>query len=331
MRIRHIIFLIFFSLINKTNGQYNFEIGLNFGGTGYLGEIGGTGIEGKGFLGDLIIKETNLTAGINGKYKVTPKLYISSGINYIKITGDDINSVSPENDNPRGWRNLRFANNIYELNARAEYSFYKINDLGGRGTYNTSLDLYVFLGISGFYHNPLGSLNPDAPLKEWEKLKPLQTEGVSYSNLGISTPYGAGFIITSGTFYKFGMYFNYMKNYTDYLDDISTFYADPSTLSNQAAALANQYNGPEDQASSFGTGQIRGNPSNFDDIFMVNFSFSKVISSKNNIYYADYLMKYKIPKKLRRKSNYTGRQRNSTYQFNKFKKKKASRTMKATF
>ena len=214
---------------------------------GYLGEIGGTGIEGKGFLGDIIIKETNLTAGINGKFKITPKLYINTGINYIKITGDDINT----GEGPRYWRNLRFANNIYEVNTRVEYSLYKINDLGGRGMYNTSLDFYAFIGISGFYHNPLGSLNPEAPLKEWIKLKPLQTEGVSYSNFGISTPYGGGFIITSGTFYKFGMYFNYMKNYTDYLDDISTFYADPSVLSNQAAELANQYNGPEAAAASF--------------------------------------------------------------------------------
>ncbi|MBF70828.1 MAG: hypothetical protein CL837_07860 [Crocinitomicaceae bacterium] len=327
MRIFYIILILLLSLVNRTNAQYNFEVGCNFGGTGYLGEIGGTGIEGKGFLGDIIIKETNITAGINGKFKITPKLYMNTGINYIKITGDDINT----GEGPRYWRNLRFANNIYELNTRVEYSLYKINDLGGRGMYNTSLDFYAFIGISGFYHNPIGSLNPEAPLKEWIKLKPLQTEGVSYSNLGISTPYGGGFIITTGTFYKFGMYFNYMKNYTDYLDDISTFYADPSTLSNQAAELANQYNGPEESAASFGAGQIRGNPSNFDDIFMVNFSFSKVIASKNNIYYADYLMKYKIPKKLRRKSNYSGRQRKNTYQFKKFKKKKSSRTMKATF
>ena len=327
MRKFYVIFISLLSLFNDTNAQYNFEVGCNFGGTGYLGEIGGTGIEAKGFLGDIIIKETNITAGINCKYKLTPKLYISSGFNYIKISGDDINT----GEGPRYWRNLRFVNNIYELNARAELSIFKINELGGYGRYLTRLNFFAFAGISGFYHNPLGSLNPDAPLKEWEKLKPLQTEGVNYSNLGISTPYGLGFVITRSTFYKFGMYFNYMKNYTDYLDDISTFYADPSTLSNQAAELANQYNGPEAEAASFGAGQKRGNPSNFDDIFMINFSFSKVIATKNNIYYADYLMKYKIPKKLRRKSNYSGRQRKNTYQFKKFKKKKSSRTMKATF
>ena len=65
--------------------------------------------------------------------------------------------------------------------------------------------------------------------------------------------------------------------------------------------IANQYNGPEEQTGSFATGQIRGNPKSLDDIFMLNLSFSKIISSKNNIYYADYLMKYKMPKKFKSK------------------------------
>ena len=123
-----------------------------------------------------------------------------------------------------------------------------------------------------------------------------------------------------------------MKNYTDYLDDISTVYVDPSSLSSpQAAELANQFNGPEEQANSFGIDQVRGNPSNFDDIFMLNVSFSKLISSKNNIYYADYLMKYKIPKKLKKKRNYSGGKRTNYYQMNQFKKKKTRKTKKAKF
>jgi hypothetical protein len=64
---------------------------------------------------------------------------------------------------------------------------------------------------------------------------------------------------------------------------------------------------------------------------MLNISFSKVIASKNNIYYADYLMKYKIPKKLRKKRNYSGKQRGNYYQFNKFQKKKSKKTKKAKF
>ena len=65
---RIFVLLFIFIYCFKFNAQYNFEIGLNIGGTGYLGEIGGTSTEGKGFLGDLILKETNLTAGIFGKY-----------------------------------------------------------------------------------------------------------------------------------------------------------------------------------------------------------------------------------------------------------------------
>ena len=59
---------------------------------------------------------------------------------------------------------------------------------------------------------------------------------------------------------------------------------------------------------------------------MLNISFSKIISSKNNIYYADYLMKYKVPKKFKSKSGY-GSRRHNTYQFKNFKKKKAKRTI----
>ena len=36
--------------------------------------------------------------------------------------------------------------------------------------YNTSLDFYAFIGISGFYYNPLGSLNPEL-LKRMDKTK----------------------------------------------------------------------------------------------------------------------------------------------------------------
>jgi hypothetical protein len=316
---------VFTAVLNPIHSQYNFDIGLNFGGTGFLGDIGGTGEVAKGFIGDIVLKQTNITTGIYGRYKINSKMHINSGINYVKISGDDANSAGP-----RGWRNLRFQNQIFELNSCLEYTFFKINDLGRTGRYRTSLNLYAFLGGSVFYHNPKGTflVNANSPIKDWESLRPLKTEGQAtpYSQISFSTPYGIGAIIKTATFYKFGIYFRYMKNYTDYLDDISTVYAhDPSEEN-----LANQYNGPEEQTGSFTVGQIRGNPKSFDDIFMLNISFSKIISSKNNIYYADYLMKYKVPKKFKSKSGY-GSRRHNTYQFKNFKKKKAKRTMRANF
>ena len=327
-RIIVLISIIITSLFNASYSQYNFDVGFNFGGTGYLGDIGGTGEVAKGFLGDIVLKQTNITTGIYGRYKINPKIHINSGINYVKISGDDANSAGP-----RGWRNLRFQNQLFELNSCLEYTFFRINDLGGTGRYRTSLNLYAFVGGSVFYHNPKGAFleNANSPLKEWESLRPLKTEGQEnpYSPISFSTPYGLGAIIKTATFYKFGIYFRYMKNYTDYLDDISTVH-EYNPGEGPVQGIANQYNGPEESSVSFSKGQIRGNPKNLDDIFMLNLSFSKIISSKNNIYYADYLMKYKIPKRFKSKSRNSSR-RNKTYQFKSFKKKKAKRTMRANF
>lgn len=325
---KRIIVLFTFALtaiLNPIYSQYNFDIGLNFGGTGFLGDIGGTEEVAKGFLGDIVLKQTNITTGLYGRYKINSKIHINSGINYVKISGDDANSTGP-----RGWRNLRFQNQIFELNSCLEYTFFKINDLGRTGRYRTSLNLYAFVGGSVFYHNPKGAflVNANSPIKDWESLRPLKTEGQAnpYSQISFSTPYGIGAILKTATFYKFGIYFRYMKNYTDYLDDISTVYAHDPGEEN----IANQYNGPEEQAVSFAIGQTRGNPKSFDDIFMLNISFSKLIATKNNMYYADYLMKYKMPKKFKSKSSYGNRSHN-TYQFKNFKKKKAKRTMRANF
>ena len=324
-RIIILLTIVLTTLFNPFYSQYNFDVGFNFGGTGYLGDIGGTGEVAKGFLGDIVLKQTNITTGIYGRYKINPKIHINSGINYVKISGDDANSAGP-----RGWRNLRFQNQLFELNSCLEYTFFKINDLGGTGRYRTSLNLYAFVGGSVFYHNPKGAFleNANSPIKEWESLRPLKTEGQEnpYSSISFSTPYGLGAIVKTATFYKFGIYFRYMKNYTDYLDDISTVYAHNASEGN----IANQYNGPEESSASFSIDQIRGNPKSLDDIFMLYLSFSKIISSKNNIYYADYLLKYKVPKKFKSKRGYGGR-RNNTYQFKNFKKKKAKRTMSANF
>lgn len=326
------------------DGEFNFDIGFNFGGTGYLGDIGGKEEIGKRFLGDIILKQTNIASGIFTRYKINSKININSGLNYVKISGDDANSTGPENNYPRGWRNLRFQNQIYELNSSLEYTFFRINNLGIVARNRTSLNLYAFIGGSVFYHNPKGAFlkNANSPIKEWVSLRPLKTEGQiePYSRIGISTPFGLGAIIKTRTFYKFGIYFRYMKNYTDYLDDVSNVYAyNPGE--GPGEGIANQYNGPEGTANSFSEGDIRGNPKYNDDIFMLNFTFSKVILSKKNIFYKDYLIKYIVPKKLQSKRKHVNRNdrnfqikkynKRKKLNFKNFKKKKSKRTRSAKF
>ena len=103
-------------------------MGGSFGASGYLGEIGGRNNVSKGFVGDLLLKQTSITAGWFVRNKLTPKLSINSGLNYIRLNGDDSNT--PEG--PRNWRNLRFKNDIFELTSKAEFIFLEIADLGGK-------------------------------------------------------------------------------------------------------------------------------------------------------------------------------------------------------
>ena len=74
---------------------------------------------------------------------------------------------------------------------------------------------------------------------------------------------------------------------------------------------------------------------------MLNFTFSKVILSKNNIFYKDYLIKHKVPKKFqsKRKNANKNNKNFQIKQFNKrkklnfknFQKKKSKRSRSAKF
>ena len=254
--------------------QYNLDIGFSIGGSGFLGDIGGTSVNAKKFIGDLIIKNTNVSAGGFVRNKLNKKWSVNSSINYIRLAGDDANSSL---DGPRYWRNLRFVNNLFEIGSRGEFIFYRINDLGGTGRYNTALKLFAHAGLSLFYHSPRGSKNGYT----WVNLKPLQTEGYSYSSIQYATPVGLGVVITHNRYNRYGLVINYRQTFTDYLDDVSTIFADPTNLSSDAAELANQYNGPENEALNFIAGQRRGNSSNKDVFLTVNFTYSKYFIRNN--------------------------------------------------
>ncbi len=68
-KIINITYVVLLSL-HSVFGQYNLDMGFSFGASNYLGEIGGTNIESKGFIGDLLLKQSNVTAGwfIRQKY-----------------------------------------------------------------------------------------------------------------------------------------------------------------------------------------------------------------------------------------------------------------------
>ena len=273
------IFLILFLIIGLNHlsfSQYNLDIGVSLGASGYLGEIGGTGYESKGFVGDLILKQTNISAGGFIRYKINPRLALNSSLDYTRIGADDANSLS----GPRYWRNLRFTNNIFEISSKFELILFQISDLGGAGTYKTNMDVFAHAGISFFYHNPKGSKNGYS----WVNLRPLKTEGFSYKSIAFATPIGGGINITYNRYTRFGLVLNYRQTFTDYLDDISTVFADPNNLSADAAELSNQYIGPEELSINFMPGEKRGNSKDKDVFFTLSLTYSKYFMGRNSRY-----------------------------------------------
>jgi hypothetical protein len=258
---------------NSVLSQYNADFGISLGASGYLGDIGGKEFESKGFIGDLILKQTNISAGIFFRYKLNPRIAINTSLDYSRIGADDLNSGA----GPRYWRNLRFINDIIEISPKCEFILFQISDLGGSGRYRTSMNIFAHAGLSFFYHMPRGSKNGYT----WVKLRPLETEGNSYKKIAFATPFGGGINITHNRYTRFGLVLNYRQTFTDYLDDISTVFVDPSYLSADAAELANQYIGPEEDQVSFMPGEKRGNHTNNDVFFTVCLTYSKYLMGGN--------------------------------------------------
>jgi hypothetical protein len=178
-------------------------------------------------------------------------------LDYVSIWGFDVNSLNPA----RVARNANFRNRIYEVGARAEYTLFYDNDVGGRGYYNPDFHFYVFAGLAGYSHNPEAQIfegavfdpetdsyvkvEPDYRGSEWFPTRELRTENQEkeYAKYGVAIPIGAGMRFTFAKSWRFGWEFNWRTVFTDYLDDLSTQYGDINEIATRgtiAVQLAEQ-------------------------------------------------------------------------------------------
>jgi len=288
-----------------SNAQYNVDFGISGGVSNYLGEIGGGPDTRKDFISDMKLSSTRFTLGGFFRYRFAPKLAVKTSLNYIRLTGDDANTQNA----PRRARNLNFKNDIYEFLVNGEFYLFKVNDVGRRGTYSSDFNLYAFAGIGMFYSNPKGQ---DVS-GEWVALKPLQSEGVSYSSFSFAIPVGLGFYYTMNRKYRLGLEVGWRTTFTDYIDDVSTVYAnDYDGISNKTSqALLNKINnenGFEDgdkeylKLAHFDKGSKRGDPSHNDSYMTATVNFSWAIRGKSKFYRARHSWVLGKNKRRRRKS-----------------------------
>ncbi len=263
------------------NENTNVEVGLNFGPTFFLGDLGGHRGYGSKFVKDINIPLTKLMKGIF--LSVYPNDWFGFRVagQYTYLEGqDDIIKSYGTDETFRKERNLDFKSNVWEAYAAVE--FFPLMFINKNNPdYQPRLRPYVFGGAGVFHFNPQGSLPDQNGDISWHYLAPLHTEGQGFAEYPDRKPYkltqfnipmGGGFKYLASDNVNLGFELLYRKTFTDYIDDVSTDYIDPK--------LFNKYLSPADaniaiqisdkatvRSSRTDPGLQRGNPTNYDAYF----------------------------------------------------------------
>lgn len=276
--------LLIFSIFSfALNAQWLWDYGGAVGATNYLGDIGGKEKTRRDFVSDIKMSKTRWNAGIFARYKYRQNVSFKAAFDYLRVEGDDKLSTNPG----RHYRNFNFKNDIFALTTTAEYFFYTDPDLGNTYRYKNSFRAYIFGGVGGFYTNPKSRYQG-----EWVKMRDYFVEGTEYKSVVLGIPMGVGFYFTFNKRNRWGFEFNYMKTFTDYLDDISGNYpaTAPTDAYTQGLTLRTTQLSQQEIDQNLGAskshdwGQKRGDPTNKDAILYVSFSYSKVIRGKSSFY-----------------------------------------------
>ncbi|MFQ5448224.1 MAG: DUF6089 family protein, partial [Saprospiraceae bacterium] len=264
------ILLPFLFLTRLLMAQY-YEVGGYIGASNYLGDLSEQ---------RLITEESGLLLGVYGKYNFSRFISVKTSLTKGQISGTDKNARKLENRQ----RNLNFRSDILELAATAELNLspYNIRD-------NKTGVPYIFAGLA------VTTFNPQAEMRgTWYDLHPLQTEGKRYSRTTVALPFGLGVKFNLSYKANFGFEMGARKTFSDYLDDVSSFYPDIYSLRSYAPATAAlSYRTPE-LTGEFGEnprGNNRGDTRNKDWYFFAGINFSVNLTDK---YGLDFDPQYEI-------------------------------------
>jgi len=145
----------------------------------------------------------------------------------------------------------------------------------------------------------------------WVSLKPLKTEGVSYSSFNFAIPVGLGFYYTLNRKYRLGMEIGWRTTFTDYIDDVSTVYiSNYDRISNKTTQeLIDQIHADNPdlgngspQVSTYAPGKKRGDPTHNDSYATATINFSWAIRGRSKFYKAKHSWVLGKNKRKRRKS-----------------------------
>jgi hypothetical protein len=273
-----------------TTGNGKVEVGLGFGPMFFLGDLGGSGGIGKGFVKDLDFPLTKFSKMLYVNYYAAEWLGFRLALNHGQLEGSDAEAPDKGGDETfRIARNLSFKSSVLEAYLAAELYptvfFERYEGLQGK------FRPYGLIGVGAYKFNPKTKLNG-----QWVELKPLRTEGQGlipgkseYKLTQLEVPMGLGFKYYIKENMYVGMEVMHRKLFTDYIDDVSTTYPDPIIFNSLPAAdgaKARQlfYRGDELPMSrqTPGINEQRGDPKDNDAFFSTILRFGWRLNTYDN-------------------------------------------------
>ncbi|MFI5172590.1 MAG: DUF6089 family protein, partial [Chitinophagales bacterium] len=251
-----------------------------------MGDLGGSNDIGRPFFWDIDPEVTRPAVGLVFRQEIIPRTAFRFNIYASMLHGDDGLS-----DNEfRHYRNLSFRSPIVEASGQIELSANRFT-----GMKKKKWTPYVYAGVGAFYFNPQALYDG-----KWVNLQELGTEGQGlpeypdrhkYSKIAVCFPLGGGFRVLTYNNWVLGFEMACRFTTTDYIDDVSTYYANPDyyflhydlETAVMAATLSNQSDGTRPDLIEVEGG--RGDPTNNDTyIFggMVTFTYHMEFQRKVN-------------------------------------------------
>ncbi len=207
--------------------------------------------------------------GIGANYRMNDYIFFSLNAQYYRISGSDLES----GNTGRLKRNLSFRSDNLEFSGIANFEFLNYNTFRYLSRKEFPISMYCFLGLGLTTNNPKTEYKGD-----YVELRPLQTEGVSYSGVAAVIPFGLGIGYKVIDQLSVSLQAGYRYSFSDRLDDVSDVYVDPGTLSSDIARDLS-FRGDERPVpfAGYGVGAKRGNPGNRDGYLLINLKVEYIL------------------------------------------------------
>lgn len=233
---------------------FRFDAGILAGKTAYIGEL----------------NMDNMPYGAGMFYRMTinNSTAFKTAINYGEVNGSSQGSDT--------WKNLSFSSEIIEFSLQTEINLVNFE--------KKKVVPSIFFGLSAFQFNPKASIVDSINgLSYTYALQPLNTENLdeAYKRTQIAIPFGIAVKKIVLDKWVVGVEFGVRKTFTDYLDDVSGFYADYDDFEDPIAA---HFSDPSrvvvsDNGETYDYQKpgLRGNPYNKDWYIFMGINISSII------------------------------------------------------